>query len=76
MKPSTEGSGNILNARKGADCGRGIGPPQLFHHPYIEETMWTRDTSSSSSEDPESDAESDEISVGGKEIRQTGRIIK
>ena len=37
---------------------RGIGPPQLFRHPYIEETMWTRDTSSS--EDPESDAGSRE----------------
>ena len=33
---------------------RGIGAPQLFRHPYIEETMWKEDTPSSS-EDPESD---------------------
>ena len=33
---------------------RGMGAPQVFRHPYIEETMWKEDTPSSS-EDPESD---------------------
>jgi hypothetical protein len=41
---------------------RGISPPQLFRHPYIEQTMWTRNTTS-----PSEDAESDEDMEGDED---------
>jgi hypothetical protein len=52
---------------------RGIGAPQVFRHPYIEDTMWKEDTSSS--EDPESDEVEGDDDRGDEDTARTQKRV-